>query len=89
MLLLILFGVGFLVVLGAGSILRSRHAFLILAVVGIGIWTMYAIYIALFANCPAQGECDNGLGVIFLGATLVGWLTGIAALWMVCRLRRP
>jgi hypothetical protein len=87
-LLFILFASGFLGGLVVASMLRRTGHRLALAVVGIALWTFYAIYIEGLASCPAQGECDKGIGVIFLGVVLVSWLVGVAASWIVRRPRR-
>jgi hypothetical protein len=61
---------------------------LALTAVGIATLIVYSIYIEGVAACPAQGECDKGIGVVFLAVALIGWLGGIAASWVVRRPRR-
>jgi fructose-specific phosphotransferase system IIC component len=86
MFIAILFASGFLPGLVVASILRHVRGRLALAAVGIVTWIAYAIYIEEFAPCPAQGECDKAIGVLFLAVVLIGWLGGIAASWIA---RRP
>ena len=51
-----------------------------LAGVGIAVWTGWAIYALKFYECPSgDGECEPGLGVLFLGFLLALWLGGIVA----------
>jgi hypothetical protein len=68
------------------SLLRHTRGRLVLVAAAIAVWAIYAIYIATIAPCPDEGECDHAIGIIFLGAGLVGWLAGAAASWLV---RRP
>lgn len=86
MFIAILFAVGFFLGLIVASLLRHARGRLWLAVAGIATWIVYAIYIQELAPCPAQGECDKGIGVIFLAVVLIGWLGGIATSWIA---RRP
>jgi hypothetical protein len=46
-------------------------------VAAIAVWAAYAIYIATMLPCPDEGECDIGIGIIFLAAALIGWLFGV------------
>jgi hypothetical protein len=82
----VLFAIGFFFGLIVALVLRRARGRLALAVVGIAIWIAYAIYIEELAPCPAQGECDKGIGAIFLAVVLIGWLGGVAASWIA---RRP
>ena len=86
MFIAILFATGFFLGLVAASILRHARGRLALAVAGVVAWIAYAIYIEKIAPCPAQGECDKGIGVILLAVVLIGWLGGVAASWVA---RRP
>lgn len=86
MLIAILCAIGFFSGLIVASTLRHARGRLALAGGGIAIWIAYAIYVEKFAPCPAQGECDKGIGVIFLAVVLIGWLVGVAASWIA---RRP
>jgi hypothetical protein len=86
MFIAILFASGFLPGLVVAAMLRRARGRLSLAALGIVTWIAYAIYIEEFAPCPAQGECDKGIGVFFLAVVLIGWLGGVAASWIV---RRP
>jgi hypothetical protein len=79
MFIAILFATGFFLGLAAASILRRARSRLTLAAAGIVTWIAYAIYIEELAPCPAQGECDKGIGVVFLAVVLIGWLGGVAA----------
>jgi hypothetical protein len=85
-LLLVLFAVGLAVSLPVALLLRSVRARFILAGVGVVVFAAYSVYVEKIASCPAQGECDKGLGVLFLAFLLGGWLVGVALSWVV---RRP
>ena len=68
-----------LVPLAVVVLLRRWWVAWALAGVGIAAWTGYAIYALDFYECPSHtGECDPGLGVLFLGLLLVFWLGGTA-----------
>ena len=86
MFIAVLFLSGLIAGLVAASLLRRARGRLALAVVGIATWIAYAIFIEEVASCPAQGECDKGIGVLLLATLLVGWLGGVATSWVV---RRP
>jgi hypothetical protein len=85
-LIAILFAIGFFLGLIAASMLRRARARLAFAAAGIVISIAYAIYIEELAPCPTQGECDKGIGVVFLAVVLIGWLGGVAVSWIA---RRP
>jgi hypothetical protein len=82
MFIAILFASGLLPGLVVAAMLRRARGRLALAALGIATWIAYTIYIEELAPCPAQGECDKGLGVLFLAVVLIGWLGGIAASWI-------
>ena len=86
MFIAILFAIGFSSGLIVAAMLRHARGRLALAALGVVAWIAYAIYIEKIAPCPAQGECDKGIGVILLAVVLIGWLGGVAASWVA---RRP
>jgi membrane associated rhomboid family serine protease len=86
MILVVLFGIGFLVALAVASLFRhARSRVLLVATVAL-ICVGYAIYIAAIASCPDEGECDKAITIVYLAAALLGWIVGAAASWLV---RRP
>jgi hypothetical protein len=82
----VLFAAGFIVALGAASMLRRTRRRLLLAGGALALWAAYAVYVEMIYACPRVGECDKGIGVIFVGAAALGWLAGVAVSWVV---RRP
>ncbi|MDX6411495.1 MAG: hypothetical protein QOE91_1011 [Gaiellaceae bacterium] len=86
MLLVVLFAIGFVVALALALAFRRPRGRLGVALAGLAVWAAYTLYIETIASCPARGECDKQLGVLFLAAVAAGWLAGVAASWP---LRRP
>jgi hypothetical protein len=88
MLLVVLFAIGFLVALAAGTLLRRTRRRVLLAAAGAAVWAGYAVWVEVFASCPRQGECDKGLGIVFVGTIALGWLAGAATSSALEPLRR-
>jgi hypothetical protein len=85
-LLVVLFAAGFVCAFLGAVLMRRRRSRVLLAAAGVALLGAYTVYVGWFASCPAHGECDKWLGVVFLGAVAAGWVIGAGASWAV---RRP
>ena len=88
MLLVVLFAAGLVVALGVGAFVDGGRARLLLIAGGAAVWAAYAIYVEELASCPARGECEKGLGIIFAGSIVAGWIAGTAGSWALRRLSK-